>query len=295
MTDITKILQLADGRRLNYLRYGNPEGKPFFYFHGIPGSRYESGLIKNQAVELNLSIIAIDRPGYGLSDFYPERSLLDWPQDVAAVADALGLEKFGIIGISGGGPYTLACAHVLADRLTSVGIICGLGPAFNLALLKEMSSFSRSVFSLERTSPRLFRLLYGLPLKIMAKISPRLTVRSLALLCGGLDRKILLGEDVLSTIAGNLSQAFCQGIEAAVQDIHLYQQPWGFELADIKTRIQLWHGTADPIVPALHSEFIAKHLPNATLTLVADAGHFSLPVLHANIILASLKKEFNSC
>jgi len=289
MSDTTEKLQLPDGRQLSYLRTGPVEGDPFFYFHGLPGSCYESLLIEQQAIALNLSIIAIDRPGYGLSDNCPDRTLLDWPKDVAFVADRLGIEKFGLIGVSGGGPYTLACAHAIANRLTSVGIICGLGPVFHKSLLNEMTFFTRMAFSLERSSPRLFRLLYGLPLQMLARTSPKLAVRIVAQNLGGLDRKVLMRTKVMNIIAQNLEQAFSQGIDAAIQDVHLYQQPWGFELSDITTEVHLWHGTADRIVPVSHSEFITNHLPRSKFTLVPDAGHFSLPVLHGEAILSQLK------
>ncbi len=288
MTDASKTLRLADGRNLGYLRFGAPEGAAFFYFHGMPGSRHESLLLQHQATALNLSIIALDRPGYGLSDICHEHSLLNWPRDVAAVADMLGLERFGIIGVSGGGPYALACAYALAERLTGVALVCGLGPVFNSALLKDMPFFFRTAFSLEQISPGLFRLFYGLPLQNLARMNPRLAVRLLARHLGGPDRKVLLREDVLDNIATNLSQAFYQGIDGATDDVHLYQQPWGFELADITAEIQLWHGAADPIVPVSHSKFITEQLTNATLKLVPGAGHFSLFILHAESILSGL-------
>jgi len=276
---------------VGYRRFGAPAGQPFFYLHGMPGSSYEARLLQRQASAQKLSLIAIDRPGYGLSDICHRDSVVDWSRDVAIIADILGLEQFGIIGVSGGGPFALACAHGLAERITSVGIVCGLGPVFNQELLDHMSFFSRKAFSLEHGFPKLFRLLYAFPSQSMSRAAPRLSVRMLAWRYGGMDGEVLLREDVLSILSRNLTRAFYQGSDAAIQDIHLYQQPWGFELSDITMKIQLWHGTADRIVPASHSEFVAGQLPNAELTLVPDAGHFSLPVNYAENILSSLRTE----
>ena len=288
MLPTEETLQVGNGRQLGLLRFGPPTGEPFFYFHGMPGSRYESLLIERQAIAHGLNIIAIDRPGYGLSDHYETRQLLDWPTDVTAVADALKLNRFGIIGVSGGGPYALACAYAIPDRLTRIGIVCGLGPVFDRTLLKAMPFFSRTAFSLQDKLPLIFRLLYAEPLHLLARAAPRLCVRMLGAHCGDPDRSVLLRDDVLQSIARSLPEAFRQGVAAGAHDMHLYQRPWGFRLADVTLRVQFWHGSADPVVPDGHSRFTASHLANAALTLIPGAGHFSLPVLYADDILSAL-------
>ena len=112
-----KVLSLRDGRVLCYAEYGDPSGKPFFFFHGLPGSRRQRHPDNSIASEIGARIIAIDRPGYGLSDFQPGRKLLDWPGDVAQLADCLKIEQFSAIGVSGGGPYLLACAYKMPERM----------------------------------------------------------------------------------------------------------------------------------------------------------------------------------
>ena len=99
MRDIT----LPDGRRLAYAEFGTPDGRPVLYFHGAPSSRLEPLLVGDDAWRAHgLRVIAPDRPGVGLSDFLPKRGFSQWPNDVVALADALGLERFGVIGMSGG-------------------------------------------------------------------------------------------------------------------------------------------------------------------------------------------------
>lgn len=286
-----ETLRLPDGRQLCFLRIGSPADPPFFYFHGMPGSRFESLLVQRQAWAQGVQLVAIDRPGYGLSDACADRQLLDWPADVTAVADALGMKKFGVIGVSGGGPYALACACAIPERLTCTGIVCGLGAVHEAALLAAMSFFSRTAFTLEKNHPALFRLLYGAPLEILSRRAPRRAVQMLALHCGEPDRSVLLQPDVLNNISGSLTQAFRQGTGAAARDIHLYQNPWGFQLAELTADIHFWHGSSDPVVPSQHSLHAANQVKNAGLTLVPGAGHFSLPVLYADAILAALKSR----
>ena len=130
-TDNTSTtIKLKDGRLLGYAEYGAPEGKPVFYFHGFPGSRLDWLLCDaSAAAELNIRIIAIDRPGMGLSDFKRGREILDWPDDVVELADVLQVDRFAVLGISGGGPYACACAFKISERLTTTAIVCGMGPS----------------------------------------------------------------------------------------------------------------------------------------------------------------------
>jgi pimeloyl-ACP methyl ester carboxylesterase len=109
------ILNLSDGRRISYAEYGDPDGQPVFLVHGTPGSRLYWKSFPGFPFRPDLHLIAPDRPGYGLSDWRPGRTITDWADDVAALADALGLHRFVMIGVSGGGPETLACAWKIPD------------------------------------------------------------------------------------------------------------------------------------------------------------------------------------
>lgn len=121
-------LVLRDGRRLGYTEYGRSDGEPILYFHGHPGSRLEASLAHEAAAAFGFRVIALDRPGYGLSDFQHGRAITDWPADVAQAADALGIDSFSVAGASGGGPYALACAWRLPGRVVRAAVISGVGP-----------------------------------------------------------------------------------------------------------------------------------------------------------------------
>src|SRR6266536_1812907 len=108
---------------LAYTHYGDPNGQPVMYFHGWPGSRLEAELVSGEARTAGALVIAVDRPGMGGSDFQRGRRLLDWADDVVALADALQLERFAVLGVSGGGPYALACAHAIPQRVSAAATV----------------------------------------------------------------------------------------------------------------------------------------------------------------------------
>ena len=142
-TDRTnRQIKLKDERLLGYSEYGALDGKPVFYFHGHPGSRrdwsaYDSG---NAAAELQARVIAVDRPGHGLSDFKPRRTIPDWPDDVTELAEALNVGRFAVLGASGGGPYAAACAFKIPQRLAATAIVCGMGPVGRCVAKEECQS-----------------------------------------------------------------------------------------------------------------------------------------------------------
>jgi len=139
--NINLTIKLKDGRQLGYADLGNPDANHvIFHFHGFPGYRLEAMLLADRAITKNVRLIGIDRPGWGLSDFKKNRTLLDWPDDVAELADALGIDKFAVEGISGGGPYAAACAYKIPERLTSCGIISGLASK-DLEIEKKLNYF----------------------------------------------------------------------------------------------------------------------------------------------------------
>lgn len=123
-----QTITLEDGRKLGYAEFGDLQRKPIFYFHGHRSSRLEPKMYDFEKKQYEVRLIAVDRPGYGVSDFQKDRKLLDWPVDVVELADSLDIDKFAVLGGSGGGPYVAACAYTIPDRLTTCGIVSGLGP-----------------------------------------------------------------------------------------------------------------------------------------------------------------------
>src|SRR6202035_5235171 len=117
------VMTLLDDRDLGWLEIGDPEGWPVLGFHGTPGSRLQLAIDDKPVREGGIRFVLPDRPGYGLSTFQPGRRLVDWPGDVAQLADHLGIERFSVMGVSGGGPHSAVCAALLDDRVVRAAIV----------------------------------------------------------------------------------------------------------------------------------------------------------------------------
>ena len=153
-------IKLHDGRSLGYAQYGDMAGKPVFHFHGSGGSRLEHPLDESILLDLKIRLISTDRPGHGLSDFQPDRKLLDWPDDVLQLADHLRIDKFYVLGWSAGGPYALACAYKLKERVLAGAIVSGFAPPDRPDSVEGYSLFPRLfMFSARHFHPliKLFR------------------------------------------------------------------------------------------------------------------------------------------
>jgi len=281
-------IKLVDGRRLGWAEFGDPQGLPLFYFHGFPASRLEAKLIEAAAVRNGIRVIAPDRPGYGNSDFQPGRRLLDWPCDVEAVADRLSIDRFMVLGASGGGPYALACAHAIAPRLHAVGLVCGLGPVYEPWARSAMPWPARLGFGTARRSKSLLRLVYGGLTTWVIKQRPETLRRLLTSSAPEADSSVLRQPEISQILFDSAREALRQGPEGALWDFIAYAHPWGFKPQDIRPHVQLWHGEADALVPAAHGRYFATTLPNAAAKFLPGEGHFSLPIKHMDRILRGL-------
>ena len=292
--DRVYFLQLDDKRQLCYQEFGDNAGVPFFYFHGLPGSRLECGLLAAAAQKHRLYIMAVDRPGYGGSSPQPDRTLLDWPQQITLLANHLGWHRFGIVEVSGGAPYALACARYIPDRLLAVGVKCGLAPLATTDLLAAMHWYARIVIGLAAKNRSPVLRSYAALVSLLAQLSARAMIRLLGLLNGGADKQVLKQPAVTATLAATMHAAFQQGSAGVLADLAVCSQPWGFDLTDITMPVEFWHGVRDPLVPIEHGEYVYQQINGSSLTRVQNEGHFSLPILHADVILAELKTKINT-
>jgi pimeloyl-ACP methyl ester carboxylesterase len=281
-------LTLHDGRTLGYAEYGDPKGKPLFYCHGFPASRYEGELTATAAIKKGLRVIAADRPGFGISDDKPGRTLPGWADDVNELADALGIGRFAILGVSGGGPYALACARAIPQRLSAVGIVCSLGPLACTGLLTGMRWPARLFFGLSRRSPGLLRLVLNNLLGAVLRHQPSATLSLLTTAAPEADRRALAHPDVKRILTASMKEAFRVGVQGANAELELYSRPWGFAPEEISETVHLWHGTADATVPPSHGRYLAAALPHCLASFVAGEGHFSLPLGYMEEILGTL-------
>jgi pimeloyl-ACP methyl ester carboxylesterase len=265
-------LVLSDGRRLGYAQYGKPDGEPLFYFHGHPGSRLEGRFAHAAAAEAGFRLIALDRPGYGLSDFKPGRTLGDWPDDVAEAADMLGAAGFSVAGASGGGPYALACAWRLPDRIARVAVISGVGPYEVPGITKGMRWQNKAGFRLGSRWPALAG---ALARSIRRGITqrPERTIDALARAMSPSDAEIVRRPEVREILIADITEAFRQDSRGAAWDIVLLGRPWGLALREIKPEVHLWQGEADTLVPPAMARYQAGQIPRSHLRIFPGEGH----------------------
>lgn len=281
---VARIVELEDGRELAFAELGDPGGTPVFAFHGTPGSRAQLNAMDEPGRAAGIRVIAPDRPGYGASHYAPGRALLDWPQDVAALADFLGLERFGVAGVSGGGPHAAVCAWALPERLLGAVIVSGIGPMDAPEALEGMMPLNRLLSRLGRASPTLV----WLPMALMGFVQRVFPERMLALLSRQLppaDQRILRERpDVIDAFMREIRNPSRTSSRAAAQDFVLFNDPWGFRLEDVRMPVHVWQGGADRNVPASHARVQADRIPDSKLHERPDEGHF-LVVEHVTEIL----------
>jgi pimeloyl-ACP methyl ester carboxylesterase len=280
-------ISLQDGRLLGYREIGAPQGKPVFYFHGFPGSRLEVTLAEKLAHELGIKLIGVDRPGYGLSHYQTHRTLPDWPKDIAALADSLGIPRFTVIGVSGGGPYAASCAWKIPERLRSVGIVSGLGPLRRPGALEEMPPINRWGLLLTMRAPFLAGFLFRIAAFVLRNLSGHV-VRHVAGKVKEPDREFLNRNETAHALANSFRESVRQGFRGPYHDLILYSRPWGFRLEDISTPVHLWHGMLDVIVPPAMGQDMAGAIPQCRSFFFEDEGHFSLLLNRFQDILHTL-------
>ena len=281
-----RVLRLSDGRRLGYAEYGDRQGAPVLFFHGTPGSRRVARCADRAAGRRGIRLIAPDRPGFGLSDFQVGRTLGAWPADVLELADALGIDRFAVAGVSGGGPYVAACAWRLAGRLTQAGIVSGVGPLDDPALAAELSRSYRAGFAVVRRLPAAARMALGLG-ALGLRRAPGCVLASLAASLPEVDRAIFRRARVRALLLDDAREALRQGTHAMIQELVLFSRPWEVPLGQIRTPIRLWHGEADAQVPVALARHLAAALPDCRASFIPSAGH--LWVLdHLDEVLAAL-------
>jgi pimeloyl-ACP methyl ester carboxylesterase len=281
-----RAITLPDGRRLTYAEYGAPAGRPVMIFPGTPGSHVLASVAAAPALARDIRIIAPDRPGIGGSDDQPGRRFSDWPADVAHLADALGCARFAVVGISGGGPYALASASRLADRVDGVAIVSGAGPYDEPGAFDGMPLHLRLTWTFVRSVPWLSNAV----LRATGAGAARYPDRALSLLrqtVSEADRVVLGREDFRTLFRRDVIETFRQGPRGAAHDLALYAGSWDVTLADVSQRVHLWHGEADRVIPVGQGRHIAAALPRCVPSFVPGAGHFWFAD-HMDVVLDAL-------
>jgi pimeloyl-ACP methyl ester carboxylesterase len=286
-----ETIVLRDGRRLAYAEWGEAEGVPVFFFHGNPGSRLYCP-DEEVTASSRVGLVTVDRPGVGRSDVLAGRTFADWPSDVLELADALGIDQFGVLGWSAGGPYAAACAARIPDRLTAVGIgACRALAQFNFAenpdAQKELKADDRKLFDLAQRDPDAAAAAAAEADEEAARTlwdDPERWFRELRL--PEIDQRRLEDPKRRRKFIEAMREGVRQGPAAfAWEQIDAFL-PWGFRLADIAIPVHVFHGEQDTWVERRHVDFLVAALPKARLTVWPDSGHG--PAQHWDEILEAI-------
>ena len=274
---------LKDGRALGYAEYGILDGSPTIAFHGMPGSRYLMRALDRAAKAAGARIIAPDRPGYGISTPQRRGSLLGYANDVAELADSLGVQRFAVLGVSGGGPYALSCAYALPHRVTVSAVVSGIGPLRVRGSTTRMATPNRVIFTIGRLSPGLV----GIVLPLTIKLSLPSMEKQLA---RGRDEVSGISREYAEVVAQDLREAIRQGGIGITYDMRNLWRPWGYKLGEVQPQVLLWHGGADDLAPTMLARYTAAKLRNCRATYYPKESHVEPITSHGEKILVETIK-----
>jgi len=270
-------VELAQGRLLGIAEFGPADGFPVLWFHGTPGARRQ---VPPQAVsyshEVGVRIIGVERPGVGRSSPHRYDRVIDWSADVAELLDRLDIDRFGVIGLSGGGPYALAVCAGLPDRAVAAAILGGVAPASgpervpggvvpSLRLIRPLlDALAEPTARLMSGALKIGGPFANLAFDVYMTLGPR---SDRALLARPEMREMFL-DDLLS--AGRIS------FRAVAYDTVLFTRWWGFDIADVEVPLYFWHGDADLVIPLEHGRRMAAIAPYSQLSVVPGEGHLAM-------------------
>lgn len=259
-------ISLADGRKLGYAEYGTPDGTPVLFFHGSPGSSHIHADMADIAARRNVRLIAVDRPGFGLSDAKHGRTMLDWADDVVALVDALEIDKFALIGFSCGTPFALACSCRFPQRISKVALSGAFAPLDVPGVTDGMSPSGSGLFALAQSNPSELR-------STLAAIAPTPEALTAAMHASLGESDKLEFETRRAEFQTEYSKTLRTGIEGIASDFVLISQSWGFPLDAIKTETYLWSGTEDRNTPPAMTTYLSSALANSRTFMQQNEGH----------------------
>jgi pimeloyl-ACP methyl ester carboxylesterase len=289
------IFKLRDHRKLSYAIYGPQTGRPVLYFHGTPSSRLEPLLLKVYGVDLDalldkagLKLIAIDRPGMGLSTFNPNGNFLSFCDDARELCDHLGIKACPVLSWSGGGPYSLAIAFRHPQLIRSVHIICGFTRQFDRDVMRQMG-LNKWYFLFARNVPVALRL----GLKIARNMKTKHSVPQQLTGLPYEDYVFLKDPENMEAVSSlTMKQACRLGSKGPVREAGNYYKALGFELSSITQPVHYWWGTKDQTVIKMHPESIEMEVQNQVMHYRDQEGHLSVYVHSFHEVLQNISSHY---
>ncbi|PRC41461.1 alpha/beta hydrolase [Mycobacterium sp. ITM-2017-0098] len=266
---------VGSDRKLGFAEFGDPQGRAIFWLHGTPGARRQIPVEARVFAEKNgIRLIGVDRPGIGSSTPYEYKKVIDFSDDLRTIADTLGIDKMEIIGLSGGGPYTLGCAAAMPDRVIAVGVLGGVAPTrgsdgiggglmgnVGLPVAPVLEYVGGSLSMVATGLIRLIKPVAEPALYLYASISPE-----------G-DRRLLVRPEFKAMFLDDLLNGSRKQLAAPFADVVVFARDWGFRLDEVKVPVRWWHGDCDHIVPFVHGKHVVALLPDAELYTLPGESH----------------------
>jgi len=280
---------VGDDRQLGFAEFGDPRGRAIFWLHGTPGARRQIPVeARAYAARKHVRLIGVDRPGIGSSTPHQYANVLAFADDLRTIADVLGIDQMAVVGLSGGGPYTLACAAAMPDRVVVAGVLGGVAPTVGEdGIGGGLMGFGSKV------APALP--VIGLPLRLAAvslvqlirPIAP-VALYAYALISPEGDRRLLERPEFGAMFLDDLLNGSRKQLSAPFADVAVFAKDWGFRLDEVKVPVRWWHGDKDHIVPFAHGQHVVGRLPDAQLYHLPGESHLgglgqAQPILAAMI------------
>lgn len=265
--------RLPDGRRVAYRRFGDAAGLPVLALHGTPGSRLKYAMAHDAARAAGLDLVSIDRWGYGMTDTHPRPSLAAFATDMTAFADALGLDRFGVLGVSGGGPYAVAAASAMGDRVAALALVAPVGPMAGTAAAWDMSPFHVAAFRGLSQMPGVMRLVFS-GFRALIGRNPLLAMRVASARAALVDRRIVCRPAERQSLVDAFRAGLQPGALGPAIDMRLFGRVWDIAPERVSAPSRLWIGGADRHVPIAAARLLADRIAGCRRVDLDGAGHY---------------------
>jgi len=264
-----------DGGRLMASAIGPHDGRPVVVCHGTPGSRVFTVPDRGVLDRLGIRLLTYDRPGYGDSSPRPGRSVADVVADVVLVTEALTVQRFAILGFSGGGPHALAVAEAFGDQVVRCAAVSSVAPmdAAGLDWFAGMSEGNVQEFDVALSGRAPLEELVG-PIAAAREDDVFAALASFRVELPEADQRALEDPALAELVATSMWEGLRPGADGWVDDDLAFCRPWGFDVGRVRVPTGVWHGTEDQLVPPAHAAWLAANVPRAEGHVIVGAGHF---------------------
>ena len=244
---------VGEDRQIGFAEFGDPQGRAVFWFHGTPGARRQ---IPTEA------------------RLYAENpNVRAFADDLRTIADTLGIDKMAVIGLSGGGPYALASAAVLSDRVVAAGVLGGVAPFVgDEGITSGLMNLGKRVAPLLQLAGDPLRIGASLLIRAIRPIANPALYLYAAVSPEG-DRRLLTRPEFGAMFLDDLLNGSRKQLAAPFNDVILFTRDWGFRLDEVKVPVRWWHGDSDHIVPFAHGQHAVALLPDAELFVLHGESH----------------------